>query len=501
MLRDSVKADIVMTDAQFGMLTSAFLWVYGLLSPVGGFIADRFSRKWVIIGSLGAWSAVTWLTGFVHTFDQMLAARALLAVGQAFYIPAGLALVADLHGSATRSRATGLHMSGLYAGAALSGLGGLAAEHCGWRNAFSWFGLAGVAYAVVLSWLLRDGREAGADEIMSAPTVHERISLPQALHALFGQASFLALLAYFTLFALANWGINGWLPTYLRERFGLGVGQAGISATGWIQTASFAGVLLGGAWSDRWVRRNPRGRLYVPFIGLCVGGPLVFLMARTDAFAVAILGMSVYGLGRGLADTSTDANSLPACRPPHAAPPGYGFFESIQPAQLVSGTMMNFTRAVLCGTTTLTFPRHFNSLPRACSLGVWRCLPFAWTAPRGKTRRCMTPALRGNGPIPALELPKTISVKPGLSLDEVSGTFETVARFSLGNLNRPALLCRPFLQEGCTLLTGGGNFVFPLRDYFLSDLQPLLISGTRLRHGGKTDNEGQSQQPRNTFFQ
>jgi len=67
------------------------------------------------------------------------------------------------------------------------------------------------------------------------------------LKALFGQPSFLALLSYFCLFALANWGINGWLPTYLREHFKLGLGAAGLSATGYIQLASFVGVLIGGS--------------------------------------------------------------------------------------------------------------------------------------------------------------------------------------------------------------------------------------------------------------
>lgn len=304
-MRDSVKADIAMTEAQFGLLTSVFLWVYGSLSPLGGFIADRFSRKWVIIGSLGVWSVVTWLTGHVHTFEQMFAARALMGISEAFYIPAGLALIADLHHGATRSRATGLHMSGVYAGAALGGLGGYIAEHYGWRNGFIWFGFAGLAYAGVLCFFLRDRREMSAADTAHPAAIPEKISVLHSLRALFGKPSFLALLAYFCLFALANWGINGWLPTYLREQFKLGEGKAGLSATGYIQVASFIGVLVGGVWSDRWVARNPRGRLYVPCIGFCIGGPFLFLMASTNAFAVAILGMLIYGLGRGFSDTST----------------------------------------------------------------------------------------------------------------------------------------------------------------------------------------------------
>lgn len=306
-MRESVKADIIMTDAQFGLLTSVFLWVYGALSPLGGFIADRFSRKWVIIGSLGVWSAVTWLTGHVKSFEALFAARALMGISEAFYIPAGLALIADLHQGRTRSRATGLHMSGVYAGAALGGLGGYIAEHYGWRQGFNWFGVAGVLYSGVLILLLSDRAKSPIPATPAAGAASEQpgASIGEALGALFGQPSFLALLTYFSLFALANWGINGWLPTYLREQFKLGEGKAGLSATGYIQIASFLGVLLGGAWSDWWVRRNARGRLYVPMIGFCVGGPFLFLMASTDAFAVAVAGMVVYGLGRGFSDTST----------------------------------------------------------------------------------------------------------------------------------------------------------------------------------------------------
>jgi MFS family permease len=216
-MRESVKDSIVMTDAQFGLLTSVFLWVYGALSPLGGFIADRFSRKWVIIGSLATWSAMTWMTGHVHTFQELFAARALMGVSEAFYIPAGLALIADWHRGSTRSLATGIHMSGLYAGSALGGLGGYIAEHQGWRHGFTWFGLFGIVYAVVLVSCLRDGGTGDAADSAHRRERRQTCSWSEAVGALFGRPSFLALTAYFSLAAVASWSITGWLPTFLRE--------------------------------------------------------------------------------------------------------------------------------------------------------------------------------------------------------------------------------------------------------------------------------------------
>ena len=61
-MRGSLKDAIPMTEAQFGLLTTAFLVVYAALSPFAGFLADRFNRSRVIIGSLFVWSLVTWLT-------------------------------------------------------------------------------------------------------------------------------------------------------------------------------------------------------------------------------------------------------------------------------------------------------------------------------------------------------------------------------------------------------------------------------------------------------
>jgi MFS family permease len=323
-MRDPLKADIAMTDAQFGLLTSVFLWIYGLFSPLGGYLADRFSRRAVIIGSLLIWSIVTWLTGHMHSFEGLLAARALMGLSEACYIPAALALIADHHPGPTRSLATGLHMSGIYAGAALGGVGGFIAEAHGWRTGFHLFGGIGIAYAVVIVFFLRDAARPAVT--IAAST--DKVSASGALAALFRAPAFWVLLLVNALVGIANWGVYGWLPTYLKEHFSLGLGAAGMTATGYIQIASFAGVLIGGIWADRWSRAQPKARAWVPAIGYCVVAPCLFLAVTTDLLPLAIAGLLVFGLGRGF----FDANHMPVLRSitdQRYSATGYGFLNFI----------------------------------------------------------------------------------------------------------------------------------------------------------------------------
>lgn len=326
-LRDPLKADIAMTDAQFGLLTSVFLWVYGLCSPLGGYLADRFSRRSVIVGSLFVWSGVTWATGGMHSFGSLLATRAIMGLSEACYLPAALALIADHHRGGTRSLATGLHMSGIYAGAALGGLGGYIAEAQGWRGGFHLFGFIGIGYAVVIVFLLRDAAPetatTGAPETPAA-TVRAK----EALGVLFRQPAFLVLLVVNALVGVANWGVYGWLPTYLQEHFHLGLGAAGLTATGYIQVASFLGVLTGGVWADHWSRRRRRARAWVPAIGYCLVAPCLFLAIGTSVLSWAVAGLIGFGLGRGF----FDANHMPILREianRRYSATGYGFLNFV----------------------------------------------------------------------------------------------------------------------------------------------------------------------------
>ena len=323
-MRGSLIEAIPMTDAQFGLLTSVFLWVYGLLSPFAGFLADKFNRSRVIVGSLFAWSLITWLTMHATTFNELLLTRALMGVSEACYIPAALALIADYHRGGTRSLAVGIHMSGVMVGSALGGLGGWIAERHGWSHAFYLFGVAGIFYAVVLALLLRDVKREGGGPTAVVGT-EPGIRLKEALASLFSERAFLIALGYWSLLGIVTWAVVGWMPTYLNEHFRLTQGTAGLSATGYLQASALVGVLLGGVWADRWQRTNPRGRIHVPLIGLCVAAPAIFLAVNTNLLPVAIAGLIAYGFARSFADTNMMPIMCMVSDPRYRAT-GYGIF-------------------------------------------------------------------------------------------------------------------------------------------------------------------------------
>ena len=157
-IRTSIRADMpsIVDDQHFGALMAVFMWVYAFLSPVGGYVADKINRRVMVIASLFVWSAVTWATGHAQTYSQMLTTRACMGISEAFYMPAALALITDFHTGGTRAKAVGIHQSGIYAGLALGGIGGYIALNSSWRHCFTWFGIAGVIYSLVLMATLRD---------------------------------------------------------------------------------------------------------------------------------------------------------------------------------------------------------------------------------------------------------------------------------------------------------------------------------------------------------
>jgi MFS family permease len=328
-MKVSVMHDIpdIALEAHWGTILALFKWVYAFLSPVGGYLADRYSRRHVIGGSLLVWSVVTWTTGHVTSYEGLLATRALMGISEAFYIPAALALIADFHTGRTRSRAVGLHQMGIYLGVIVGGFGGYVADHpgLGWRVAFDACGIAGVVYAVPLFLLLRNPPPApdAAGRARTSPI--------GALRELLGTGSFILLVLYFTLPALAGWIVRDWMPAILKAEFGIGQGLAGVSATIYWQAAAIVGAIAGGWLADRWMRRTPRGRIFGTAIGMSINVPAMFGVGyapQTGLLSVAIAFLILFGLGWGFFDSNNMPILCQIARPELRAT-GYGIMNLV----------------------------------------------------------------------------------------------------------------------------------------------------------------------------
>ncbi len=290
----------------FGRLMAVFLWIYAIMSPMAGLIADRVNRKWLIVGSLAVWSAVTLAMGYSTTFNQLYALRALMGVSEALYIPAGLALIADYHRGTTRSLAVGIHLSGLYLGQALGGFGATVADEYSWQQAFHLFGLIGIAYSLVLVFFLKDHRVKASD--IQKPTFSEGLrSVKHSLGLLFGTISFWVVMFYFAAPSFPGWAVKNWMPTLFSQTLHIHMSIAGPLATVTIAGSSLISVILGGLLADYWMKKNIKGRIYTGVLGLTMMVPaLLFLGYGTGYFSV-MGGAVLFGLGFG----AFDANSMP----------------------------------------------------------------------------------------------------------------------------------------------------------------------------------------------
>lgn len=303
-MRDAMQIDISELESavNFGRLMAIFLWIYGLVSPFAGAIADRVSRKWLIIASLGVWSAVTTLMSFCTNYNEIFWLRALMGVSEALYIPAALSLIADYHTGKSRSFAIGIHMTGLYLGQAVGGFGATLAAAFSWQQTFHWFGVIGVAYAVLLMVLLYEKRDVAQENISAAP--EQKIPVLKGFGMIFSNMAFWVILFFFASTSLPGWATKNWLPTLFADSLNTPMSQAGPISTITIALSSFLGILAGGPLSDKWVKHNVKGRVYTSAIGLAMMIPALILLGLGKGMFAAVAAGLFFGIGYGMFDTN-----------------------------------------------------------------------------------------------------------------------------------------------------------------------------------------------------
>jgi MFS family permease len=266
-----------------------FLWSYTLILPLAGALADRWRRDRLILASLLLWSLATAGCGFAQSVSQFLFWRAAMGVTEALYYPTALALLASHYSEAHRSRALGVHQAAQLIGVALGGwYGGWAADHTGWRSAFWIAGAAGLAYSVIL-----------ARGLAPAPPPASISKTPAKASALAASPAFLALAFAFSAFCSIQWIFFAWFPTFLQQRFSLSMTDSGWNATVFVQGATIAGILLGGALADHWRRKAAPARLYVAAGGVFCSAPFAWLAFSASDVNTCRAASAAFGLFAG----------------------------------------------------------------------------------------------------------------------------------------------------------------------------------------------------------
>ncbi len=296
-----LRKELAMSDIELALLGSAFLWAYGLSSPLCGVLGDRFRRKNIILWSLGVFSLVTLVAGLADSGRQLVWLRTFLGVSEALYIPAALAMIADCHSERTRSTAVGIHQTSLLAGSIIGGvLAGYLGDRYGWRPAFSFLGGSGLLLCAVLYFSLPSPPAVSR----AAPSGRGFPGIPVEI---FRRPTFLCVLFGGASLSMVSWVVTAWMPVYLHDHFKLNLAQAGLNAVLYASIATMAGLLAGGALADLWARRDDRARMFVQLAGLAVSAPAVLGVGHSASLAPLLAYLFVFGFGRGL----YECNNMP----------------------------------------------------------------------------------------------------------------------------------------------------------------------------------------------
>jgi len=331
-----LRKELIASDVVLGLVASSFPWTYGLLSPVAGYLGDRFSRRAVILASLVGWSVAAACCGLAQSAWQLVALRVVLAAAQVAYMPTAQALVADVHGHETRAKASGLFQSGSYAGIFLAGLPAAAvATHLGWRAMLVLSGFLGLLLAVVMWRYLPDGKQRAGNA--------QPVSIREAA-ALLRVPSILLIMVAFGLTGIVFWVLFTYLPLFVYERYRVSLETAAFQATFYMQVSAMLLMPGIGALSDSWTRRDPRNRfLACGLVGL-LGIPALLAVGGGTHSAVLIAGLIAFGVVMA----GTDASWMPMLcfvTLPRQRATAYGILNTC--ATLAGGTAAMVTALVM----------------------------------------------------------------------------------------------------------------------------------------------------------
>jgi len=277
----AIRRDFSLTYAQLGYLAAAFTVVLSLSTFPLGVLADRFSRRSVISAGVLFWSGATFLSGLAGSFRSLLAARALVGVGEAAYTPAGAAVLSATFPREVRARVQGSCDLGMFAGGATGiAIGGMMAESFGWRAAFFLVGVPGLLL--------------GLSALRLPEPLRERPKEQMRVRELFRVPAYLAILVAGWFACFAGYTYVAWGPDLIQEQKGFSAREAGLALGLTVVLGGALGIAVGAYLSDRIARLWPWGRALIIPVGFVLGAPTIFIALHTNAKIVFLF---FFGMG------------------------------------------------------------------------------------------------------------------------------------------------------------------------------------------------------------
>jgi MFS transporter, Spinster family, sphingosine-1-phosphate transporter len=309
----ALTRDLKLSKYQFGVLVSSFMVVYTIVSPVVGWMGDRYSRKRLLAFGVGLWSVATVGTAFALNFKQMFIARSLLGVGEASYGVIAPALLADLFDVRLRGRVMGLFYLALPIGGALGyGIGGWVGYHRGWQEAFLWVGAPGILVALAGLMIRDPGR--GASEGSAPAGKSERPRMADYL-LLFRTQSYFYNVAGMAAVTFVSGAYANYAPSFYNEVRGMQLKEANYWIGGLTAGAGLVGILIGMFLADYLLKFTRRAYLLWPAVAVATAIPFMLggILIPDDRLSLYVLfvGMVLMGSVLGPCNTVT-ANVVPA---------------------------------------------------------------------------------------------------------------------------------------------------------------------------------------------
>lgn len=272
-----VQAEIHGSDAQFGLLTSAFIIVYMLTGLFVGPLSDRYSRRMILVTGALLWSVATMLTATAHSYWGLLIPRSLVGIGEATFIIIGPTYIADIFPEARRGRIMGIFYLALPVGAALGFiLGGWLGPTHGWRFPFLIGGPPGIALAIALAFLpepKRGGQDAGRESVQ--PDGSSASLQRQTLVGLIRNRAYWTATLGMTAMVFAQGALSVWMPTYLSRERGFSVGDAGKVFGVLLAVGGLLSALPGGWLGDKLLPRFKGAHYLVSAVSLLLAAPAI----------------------------------------------------------------------------------------------------------------------------------------------------------------------------------------------------------------------------------